>query len=83
MNVCSEETVVGEFEVRYPINTREAKVQSISKRLTFRNSKVPGSSHGGVTDDFSFFRIWLASVEFRREKSSTRHVASNFLIHLL
>ena len=28
---------------------------------------------------FSFFHIWLASVEFRREKSSTWHVASNFL----
>ena len=44
------------------------------------NSKVPGSSPGGVTDDFfSFFHIWLASVEFRREKSSTWHVASKFL----
>ena len=32
-----------------------------------------------MTDDFSFFYIWLASVEFRREKSSTWHVASNFL----
>ena len=28
---------------------------------------------------FSFFHIWLASVEFRREKSSRWHVASNFL----
>ena len=28
---------------------------------------------------FSFFHIWLASVEFRRERSSTWHVASNFL----
>ena len=45
------------------------------------NSKVPGSSPGGVTDNFflSFFHIWLASVEFRREKSSTWRVASNFL----
>ena len=28
---------------------------------------------------FSFFHIWLASVEFRREKSSRWYVASNFL----
>ena len=28
---------------------------------------------------FSFFHIWLATVEFRREKSSTWHVASNFI----
>ena len=28
---------------------------------------------------FSFFHIWLASVEFRREKSSRWHVASNLL----
>ena len=28
---------------------------------------------------FSFFHIWLAIVEFRREKSSTWHVASKFL----
>ena len=28
---------------------------------------------------FSFFHIWLASVEFQREKSSRWHVASNFL----
>ena len=48
-------------------------------RALLANSKVPGSNRGGVTDDFSFFRIWLASVEFGREKSSTRHVASNFL----
>ena len=48
-------------------------------RALLANSKVPGSSPGGVTDDFSFFHIWLASVEFRREKSSTWHVASNFL----
>ena len=32
---------------------------------------------------FSFFHIWLASVEFRREKSSTWHVASNFLIIII
>ena len=44
------------------------------------NSKVPGLSPGGVTDELSFFHIWLASVEFRRGKSSKRHMASNFLI---
>ena len=33
-----------------------------------------------MTDDFSFFHIWLASVEFRREKTSTWHVASNLLL---
>ena len=32
---------------------------------------------------FSFFHIWLASVEFRREKSITWHVASNFLIIII
>ena len=48
-------------------------------RAVLVNSKVPGASPGGVTDDFSSFYIWLASVEFRREESSAWHVASNFL----
>ena len=26
-----------------------------------------------------FFHIWFASVQFRREKSSTWHVSSNFI----
>ena len=50
-------------------------------RALLASSKVPGLSPGSATDDFlSFFRIWLASVEFRREKSSTRHVTSDFII---
>ena len=41
---------------------------------------MPRTGTGGATDDFFFlsYGIWLASVEFRRENSSTRHVASNF-----
>ena len=34
------------------------------------------------TSRSSFFHIWLASIEFRREKNSSWHVASSFLKNL-
>ena len=56
---------------------RHTVPQLVRARRAIR--KDPGSSPGGVTDDFSFFLIWLASVECRRERSSTRHVVYTFL----
>ena len=46
------------------------------KRALGHSLDIMGSASNYV--HFSFFHIWLASVEFRREKSCTWHVASNF-----
>ena len=63
---------------RFTITVDKSHTVAQLVRALLANSKVSGSGPGGVT--MIFFFIWLASVEFRREKSSTKHVASNFPI---
>ena len=76
---CQTWTKHGEFQgIRKLEATCLVLIFSLRNSL-LANNKVPRSSPGGVTGYFSFFRIRLATVEFRRENSSTRHVASNFL----
>ena len=49
-------------------------------RALLANSKVPGSSSGGMTDDFFSFVSGMQVLSFGEKRAVRRHVASNFLI---